>query len=101
MGKRIARLIEGHVLRQLQWQCLAGQGNDATSLTVNHGNWAAPITLPGSAPVTQAELDWAVSREWAHTGDDFLWRRTKLGLRLDAGQAAAVDAYIRSAGAGH
>ena len=32
--------------------------------------------------------------EWAQTADDVLWRRTKLGLHLDASGRAAVDAWI-------
>ncbi|HEX4233070.1 MAG TPA: glycerol-3-phosphate dehydrogenase [Caldimonas sp.] len=32
--------------------------------------------------------------EWARTGDDVLWRRTKLGLHLDAAGRAAVDAWM-------
>ncbi|CUH98021.1 glycerol-3-phosphate dehydrogenase [Leisingera aquaemixtae] len=47
------------------------------------------------ATITARELDWAIAREWVRTGDDYLWRRTKLGLRLDETQRAAVDAYIQ------
>ena len=32
--------------------------------------------------------------EWAQRGDDVLWRRTKLGLRLDAAQQAALADYL-------
>ncbi|MBY6139289.1 glycerol-3-phosphate dehydrogenase [Leisingera daeponensis] len=47
------------------------------------------------ATITAQELDWAVTREWVRTGEDYLWRRTKLGLRLDEAQRGAVDAYIQ------
>jgi glycerol-3-phosphate dehydrogenase len=47
------------------------------------------------ATITARELDWAMAREWVRAGDDFLWRRSKLGLRLDQNQRAAVDAYIQ------
>jgi len=42
----------------------------------------------------EREVVWLIDREWARTADDVLWRRTKLGLRLDAGQAADLDAFI-------
>jgi len=42
----------------------------------------------------EAELAYAVQHEWVHTAEDFLWRRTKLGLRLSAEQRAAVEAWI-------
>ncbi len=42
-----------------------------------------------------AEVDYLVSQEWARTADDVLWRCTKCGLHLDAGQRDAVAAYLR------
>jgi glycerol-3-phosphate dehydrogenase len=33
-----------------------------------------------SAGLTQAEIDWLRTEEWARTADDILWRRTRLGL---------------------
>ncbi|WP_254277367.1 glycerol-3-phosphate dehydrogenase [Halomonas sp. 3H] len=35
------------------------------------------------AGLTRAEVDYLVTREWATTAEDILWRRTKLGIRLD------------------
>ncbi|MEN8892418.1 glycerol-3-phosphate dehydrogenase [Planktotalea arctica] len=43
-----------------------------------------------------AELDWLKTHEFARTGEDVLWRRSKLGLRLSKDQAARVDAYMRA-----
>ena len=40
------------------------------------------------AGFTERELDWLVTREWARTAADVLWRRSKLGLHMPAeGQA--------------
>lgn len=44
--------------------------------------------------LTGAEVDYLIAREWARTADDILWRRTKLGLRLDAGQRARLEKHI-------
>jgi glycerol-3-phosphate dehydrogenase len=41
--------------------------------------------------LTEAELHFLARNEWARTGEDVLWRRTKLGLRLGAEARAAVD----------
>lgn len=38
----------------------------------------------------EAELRYLHQHEWARSADDVLWRRTKLGLHLDAAQRAAV-----------
>jgi glycerol-3-phosphate dehydrogenase len=46
----------------------------------------------------EIEADWLVKHEWAHTADDILWRRTKLGLhvqphlRMEATQR--LDAWL-------
>jgi len=46
--------------------------------------------------LSEAELRWLVEREWAQTGDDVLWRRTKLGLRLPTAEVDRVSAYLAS-----
>jgi glycerol-3-phosphate dehydrogenase len=40
------------------------------------------------------EVDYFVEREWARSAEDVLWRRTKAGLHLDAGQRAAVAQHV-------
>jgi glycerol-3-phosphate dehydrogenase len=44
--------------------------------------------------LTEAEVVWLMDREWARTAEDVLWRRTKLGLRLDAEEAAELGAWM-------
>jgi glycerol-3-phosphate dehydrogenase len=43
------------------------------------------------AGLTQAELQYLVTHEWACTTEDVLWRRTKLGLRLTQRERAKVQ----------
>lgn len=40
------------------------------------------------------EIDWAIENEWVHSADDFLWRRSKMGLRFDGGKHEKLDEYI-------
>ena len=47
-----------------------------------------------AATVTGAEIDWMIQNEWVRTADDFLWRRTKLGLKFTPEQAGDLDGYI-------
>jgi glycerol-3-phosphate dehydrogenase len=44
--------------------------------------------------LTAAEVDYLVTREWARTAEDILWRRTKLGLHFTPEQTARLAAYI-------
>jgi glycerol-3-phosphate dehydrogenase len=46
------------------------------------------------ATLTEKEIKYLMSQEWALTAEDIVWRRSKLGLRLTADQIAAIDAWI-------
>ena len=48
------------------------------------------------AGLSQAEVDYLDAEEGAATAEDILWRRTKLGLRLSAGEQAELAAYLSS-----
>jgi glycerol-3-phosphate dehydrogenase len=51
---------------------------------------------PGfGADLTEAELRYLVNAEWARTATDVVWRRSKLGLRLTAGEIEAIDDAMR------
>tara|TARA_R110002124_G_scaffold129483_1_gene290789 strand:- start:85635 stop:87122 length:1488 start_codon:yes stop_codon:yes gene_type:complete len=45
----------------------------------------------------QAEVDYLIESEFVHNAEDVLWRRTKLGLKFDAAEAASLEAYIEVA----
>ena len=51
---------------------------------------AGPEVVPG---VHEAELRYLHDHEWARSVDDVLWRRTKLGLHLDARQQQRLRAW--------
>jgi len=42
----------------------------------------------------EAELQYMRDHEWARTAEDALWRRSKIGLRLDEAQRAKVAAWF-------
>jgi len=46
--------------------------------------------------LTEREIDYLVAREWAASGEDVLWRRSKVGLHIDAAAAQAVADYTES-----
>jgi glycerol-3-phosphate dehydrogenase len=46
------------------------------------------------ATLTEAELRWLITHEYARTAQDVVWRRTKLGLRLTLDQIAGIDAFM-------
>src|SRR6185437_14117648 len=52
--ERIARFVEGDVVRQPDRQILFRHGNDAARLAVDDRDRATPVSLAGNAPVAQA-----------------------------------------------
>lgn len=42
------------------------------------------------------EVKYLLRKEWAKTSDDILWRRTKLGLRIDAEHQDALKKYLEA-----
>jgi glycerol-3-phosphate dehydrogenase len=42
----------------------------------------------------QREVDYLLQEEWASSAEDVLWRRTKLGLEMDASACKALERYI-------
>ena len=44
----------------------------------------------------EREVAWLMTREWALTAEDVLWRRSKLGLVLTDAEATALNAWMAS-----
>ena len=49
------------------------------------------------AGLSEREVEYLVANEWAETADDILWRRSKLGLRIDDAGRAALAAFVARA----
>jgi glycerol-3-phosphate dehydrogenase len=43
------------------------------------------------------EVDYMIAHEWARTGEDVLWRRSKAGIHMNAQQRAVVNTYVAAA----
>ena len=65
------------------------------------GNAKSPEDLGRSfgATLTEAEVRWLTTHEFARTAQDVAWRRTKLGLRMSEDEIAALDRFMADQGA--
>ena len=45
--------------------------------------------------ITERELRWSIANEWTQNAEDFIWRRTKLGLKLTKKQIEEIDNFIQ------
>jgi glycerol-3-phosphate dehydrogenase len=55
----------------------------------------ADLGIHFGAHLFEREVDYLIRHEWAQTGDDVLWRRTKTGLDMPAAERRRVDDYVR------
>ena len=68
-------------------------GTDARAI-MGDAHTASDLGQAFGATLTEAELTWLADKEFARTGQDAIWRRTKLGLRLTKDEAAAVEMWF-------
>ena len=52
------------------------------------------------ATLTESEVKYLMTTEWARTAEDVVWRRSKLGLRLSSDEVAVLDAWMTAHQAG-
>ena len=69
-------------------------------LLLGDATTAADLGRDFGAGLTEAELRYLARHEWAQTGDDVLWRRSKLGLRFGVAGRAEVAAAMDALSAG-
>ena len=61
---------------------------------LGNANSTADLGQAFGATLTEREVRYLMSVEWACTAEDVVWRRSKLGLRLSAAEIAAIDDWI-------
>tara|TARA_R110000868_G_scaffold302899_1_gene563443 strand:- start:1287 stop:2792 length:1506 start_codon:yes stop_codon:yes gene_type:complete len=69
-------------------------GTDAYTLLGDASNMG-DLGRNFGANLYNIEVDHLIKHEWAHTTDDILWRRTKLGLWFTDEQVAELAAYLK------
>ena len=94
-GALVTDLVARHPFLTRAWalRLVRAYGTEA-ALLLGRARQAEDLGRDFGATLTEAELDWMVTREWVRTAEDALWRRSKLGLRLDADQVAAVQGWL-------
>ncbi len=68
-------------------------GTDAEILLESAQN-LADLGVDFGASLYEAEVRWLMRHEFARTADDVVWRRSKLGLQLNAAQVAALEKWM-------
>lgn len=72
-------------------------GTEAFTLLGGAGS-AEALGQDFGATLTEAEVRWLMTQEYAATAADVVWRRSKLGLRMTADQIETLDRYMAEKG---
>lgn len=92
-----ARLKSGHpyLTDYHAGRLIRAYGTEA-ALVLGQAKTMADLGRDFGATLTEAEVRWLMTKEYARHAADVVWRRSKLGLRLSAEQIAALEAYMNA-----
>ncbi|PWG62583.1 glycerol-3-phosphate dehydrogenase [Sediminicurvatus halobius] len=79
----------------LGWRLARNYGRDAERI-LGAAQGVEGLGEHFGADLYEAELRHLAEREWAMTGDDAIWRRSKLGLQLNAAEQARVAEWFQT-----
>jgi len=92
------------LLAQLRGERAQLPGDVLAGMTARHGSLVRDVLGDARSPgdlgrdfgagLYEREVDYFIRNEWARSGDDVLWRRTKCGLRMTAEQRRVVGEYV-------
>lgn len=88
IGKQYAFLDDAHVQRLVR-----AYGTEVFDM-LSTCTGKADLGTHFGADIYAVELAWSVEHEWVRSAEDFVWRRTRLGLKLNAAQIKAIDKFI-------
>ncbi|MFY0621611.1 MAG: glycerol-3-phosphate dehydrogenase [Pelagimonas sp.] len=94
-AKLMADLQRDYAFLDAAWarRLIKTYGTDARKI-LGEATSAADLGQAFGATLTEAELRWLVGNEFACAAEDVLWRRGKLGLRLNEDERAGVAAWM-------
>jgi glycerol-3-phosphate dehydrogenase len=94
----IATLIGRYPFLTTYWagRLVRAYGTETFTILGDAGSPAA-LGQDFGATLTEAEVRWLMTKEYATEAADVVWRRTKLGLRMTADEVAALDRFMADA----
>ncbi|SHG76826.1 homodimeric glycerol 3-phosphate dehydrogenase (quinone) [Cognatiyoonia sediminum] len=98
VNARIRALKEDYPFLSDRWakRLFRAYGTDARDILADSRS-ATDLGQDFGADLTEAEVRWLMKKEYALTAVDVVWRRSKLGLRLNDDQIRAIDDFMKSA----
>ena len=95
----IERLMLSYPFLTDRWvrRLVKAYGEDAFEM-LGDARSAEDLGRDFGATLTEAEVNWLKTHEFAQTADDILWRRSKIGLRMTEDEKRALSEWCDAAG---
>ena len=95
VGKLTTSLAQSYPFLTPAWaaRLIRAYGSEAKTL-LGQAKQAADLGQDFGATLTEAEVRWLITHEFAREADDIVWRRTKLGLRMNEAQITQLSALM-------
>ena len=93
----INKLLKKYNFLSHKWaiRLIKAYGTDAFDLLGN-AKTDKDLGLNFGATLTEREVLWLITKEYAQTADDIIWRRSKLGLRLSDKEIHILSEWINN-----
>ncbi|MBT0956144.1 glycerol-3-phosphate dehydrogenase [Alphaproteobacteria bacterium KMM 3653] len=93
----IARLQGDYAFLTPQWarRLVRCYGTESWSV-LGDAKTAEDLGEDFGASITAAELNWTMANEWVRSAEDYLWRRTRLGLKTTPEEHSRIEEFIRA-----
>ena len=94
----VAGLREAHPFLDERWalRLVRAYGTDAARMLAG-AREASDLGRSFGATLSEREVEWLRTHEFARRAEDVVWRRSKLGLRMSGAEIAALDAWMGDA----
>lgn len=94
----IAELKRNYSFLDEYWaqRLVKAYGTDARDV-LGDAKSASDLGQGFGATLTASEVKWLMTREYAQTAEDVVWRRSKLGLRMSSDEIATLNMWMEGA----
>lgn len=101
VARLIGELRTAHpfLTEKLAQRLIRAYGTEAAEMLVGAAS-AEDLGEEFGGTLTAREVDWLMAKEWARAPEDVIWRRSRVGLRLDDSQKAALASYMQGVASG-
>ena len=92
----IEKLMQKYSYLSFEWarRLIRSYGTETWDI-LDNGKKVSDLGEQFGCRITERELSWSIDNEWTQNVDYFLWRRTRLGLKLNDIEKKLIADFIK------